>query len=170
MIRSASPYIACPGQLQKPLDASIRQLLTLYHPSGRQGNNQQNNHAKYPLFAGHFDDHCNAPVRYRSHHPMKEVHDFTRSHWTLPLGKLLFRYYPVGHTYPCLFVVMFLIFKKRKIWLFEDKRKLLYSSIDAHSDCTIFLLTLRKISKIHQLWNSKCQMLLVMEKGFLHPT
>ncbi len=59
---------------------------------------------------------------------------------------------------------------KRKICLFEDKSKLFYSLKDAHSDCMIFSLSLLKISKFHQLWNSKRWMLLVMEKGFLHPT
>jgi len=59
---------------------------------------------------------------------------------------------------------------KRKIWLFEGKSKLLDSSIDAHSNCTIFLLSLQKISKFYQLRNSKRWMLFVIEKGFLHAT
>jgi hypothetical protein len=42
-IQMASPNAACPGLLRKPLDAGIRQLLTLYCPSGRQGNRHTNN-------------------------------------------------------------------------------------------------------------------------------
>ncbi len=42
-IQMALLNAACPGLLRKPLDADIGQLLTLYRPSGRQGNNQQNN-------------------------------------------------------------------------------------------------------------------------------
>jgi hypothetical protein len=40
----------------------------------------------YTYFAGRFDGHCNAPVRYRMRHPMEEVQGFTRSHWMLPSG------------------------------------------------------------------------------------
>jgi hypothetical protein len=39
--------------------------------------------------AGHFDGRGGVPVRYRTHHLKEEVHDFTRSHWTLPSGKQL---------------------------------------------------------------------------------
>jgi hypothetical protein len=42
-IQTALPNAACPRLLPKPLDAGIGQLLALYHPSVRQGNNQQNN-------------------------------------------------------------------------------------------------------------------------------
>jgi hypothetical protein len=42
---------------------------------------------KYTYFAGHFDDHGNAPVRNRAHCPMEEVQGFTRSYWTPPAGK-----------------------------------------------------------------------------------
>ncbi len=42
-IQMASPNAACPGLLQKPLDANIGQLLTSYCPSGCQGNRQTNN-------------------------------------------------------------------------------------------------------------------------------
>jgi hypothetical protein len=38
-------------------------------------------------FAGHFDGHGDAPVRYRANCPMEEVQGFTRSHWMPPLGK-----------------------------------------------------------------------------------
>ena len=47
-IGNASPNVACPGLLRKPLDATIGQLLTPYCPGGCQGDNQQNNDAKYP--------------------------------------------------------------------------------------------------------------------------
>ncbi len=42
-LQMALPNAACPGLLQKPLDAAIRQLLAPYCPSGRQGNRQTNN-------------------------------------------------------------------------------------------------------------------------------
>ena len=54
-IRSAVPTVACPGLLRKPLDTAIGHLPTLYRPSGRKGNNQQIDDAKYPPFACHFD-------------------------------------------------------------------------------------------------------------------
>jgi hypothetical protein len=38
-------------------------------------------------FAGHFDGTGGVLVQYRMHHPMEEVQDFTRSHWTPPLGE-----------------------------------------------------------------------------------
>ena len=50
-----SPNAACQELLRKPLDAAIGQLLAPYCPGGRQGDNQQNNDAKYPPFASHFD-------------------------------------------------------------------------------------------------------------------
>jgi hypothetical protein len=63
----ASPNVACPGLLQKPLDAATGQLLTPYRPGSRQGDNQQNNDAKYTYFTGHFDGHCDAAVQYQVH-------------------------------------------------------------------------------------------------------
>ncbi len=42
---------------------------------------------KYTCKDGHFDGHGDAPVRNRAHRPMEESQSFTRSHWTLPLGK-----------------------------------------------------------------------------------
>jgi hypothetical protein len=36
-MQTASPDAACPGLLQKPLDATIRQLLATYRPSGKPG-------------------------------------------------------------------------------------------------------------------------------------
>ena len=35
---------------------------------------------------GHFDDHYNAPVQCRAHHPTKHVQSYLRSHWTPTLG------------------------------------------------------------------------------------
>jgi hypothetical protein len=46
VIQSASPNAACPGLLQKQLDATIGQLLTLYCPSSHQGNSRQNGDEK----------------------------------------------------------------------------------------------------------------------------
>ncbi len=48
-IQTASPNAACPGLLQKPLDASIGRLLAPYCPSGRQGNRQTNNNQQMTL-------------------------------------------------------------------------------------------------------------------------
>ncbi len=72
--------VAYPGLLLKPLDATIGQLFTPYCPSGRQGDNQQNDDEKYIYFAGHFDGHRDAPVRYREHRLMEEVQGFPKSH------------------------------------------------------------------------------------------
>jgi len=35
----------------------------------------------------HFDGHGGAPVLYRTHHPMEEVHGFPKSHKMMPSGK-----------------------------------------------------------------------------------
>ncbi len=48
-IQTASPDAACPGLLQKPLDASIGWLLAPYCLSGRQGNKQTNNNQQMTL-------------------------------------------------------------------------------------------------------------------------
>ncbi len=48
-IQMASPNVACPGLLKKPLDAGIGQLLAPYCPSGRQGNRQTNNNQQLTL-------------------------------------------------------------------------------------------------------------------------
>jgi hypothetical protein len=48
-IQTASPYVVCPGLLQKPLDTGIRQLLAPYCPSGRQGSRQTNNNQQMHL-------------------------------------------------------------------------------------------------------------------------
>ena len=40
-IHAASPNAACPGLHQKPLVATIRQLLTPYCPDGHQGDSKQ---------------------------------------------------------------------------------------------------------------------------------
>ena len=44
-------------------------------------------------FAGRFDGHRVAPVLYRAHRPMEEVHGFHGSHYTPPPGKHSLRYY-----------------------------------------------------------------------------
>ncbi len=51
-IQAASPNAACPGLLQKPLDAGIGQLLAPYCPSGCQGNRQTNNNQQMTLKKG----------------------------------------------------------------------------------------------------------------------
>ncbi len=48
-IQMASPNVACPGLLRKPLYASIRQLLAPYCPNSRQGNRQTNNNQQMTL-------------------------------------------------------------------------------------------------------------------------
>jgi len=62
------------------LDAAIGRLLAPYRPGGRHGDNQQIDDAKYALFAGHFDGHCDAGVLYRVHPLMEEVRGFHKSH------------------------------------------------------------------------------------------
>ncbi len=42
---------------------------------------------KYTCKDGNFDGHGDVLVCNRAHRPMEEVQGFTRSHWTLPLGK-----------------------------------------------------------------------------------
>ena len=79
-IRSASPDAACPGLLRKPLDAVIGQLLALYRPSSRQGDNQQNDDETCTHFAGRFGGHRDVAVLYRVHFPMEEVRGFHKSH------------------------------------------------------------------------------------------
>ena len=64
-IRSASLDAACPGLHRKPLDATIRQILSPYCPGSRQGDNQHNDDAICTHFAGHFDGHHDVPVLYR---------------------------------------------------------------------------------------------------------
>jgi hypothetical protein len=41
--------------------------------------------------AGRFDGHSGALEQYRLHHPMRHVHGYSGSHWTLPSGKYLLR-------------------------------------------------------------------------------
>jgi hypothetical protein len=72
--------VACPGQLQKPLDAIIRRLITPYCLGSRQVDNQQTFDEKYTYFAGHFDGHRDAQVLYRVHRPMQEVQSFPKSY------------------------------------------------------------------------------------------
>jgi hypothetical protein len=56
-------------------------------PAAARTTGKQTTINKYTYKAGHFDDYGYAPVRNRAHRPMEEVQSFTRSHWTLPLGK-----------------------------------------------------------------------------------
>ncbi len=48
-IQMALPNAACPGLLQKPLDAGIGWLLAPYCPSSHQGNRQTNNNQQMTL-------------------------------------------------------------------------------------------------------------------------
>ncbi len=83
-IQTASPNAACLGLPQMSLDTAIWQLLP--PPGGHQSNRQTITINKYTYFAGRFDGHGDAPVLNPAHPSMEEVH-FTRSHWTLSLGK-----------------------------------------------------------------------------------
>jgi hypothetical protein len=56
-------------------------------PAAARATGKQTTINKYTYKAGHFDGHGNAPVRNRAHHPMEEVHGFTRSHWTPSWGE-----------------------------------------------------------------------------------
>jgi hypothetical protein len=49
-------------------------------PGYRQGDIQQNDDAKFTHFAGRFDGHPVAAVRYRVHRLMEEVQGFRKSH------------------------------------------------------------------------------------------
>jgi hypothetical protein len=82
-----SPNAACPGLHWKPLDAAIGQLLTLYHPGGRQGDSKQTMMKKCTNFAGHFDGCGGALICYFTHCLMEKVQSFGKSHWTLPSGE-----------------------------------------------------------------------------------
>ncbi len=97
-IRSALPDAAWPRLHRKPLDAAIWRLLALYRPGGRQGNNQHNDKATCPPFAGRFDGHCDAAVLYRAHYSIEEVCGFHKSHWRPPSDEHSLRYCPIGHT------------------------------------------------------------------------
>jgi hypothetical protein len=90
-IGSTLPNAACPGLYQKLLNTAIGQLLATYCPSSRQGNSKKTTTKTYTYFAGHFDGHGDAPVRYSAHCPMEEVQGFTRSNWMPPLGKYYVR-------------------------------------------------------------------------------
>ena len=74
------------GLHRKPLDSAIGRLLAPYCPGDRQGRNQQNNDDTntmyYSTFAAHFDvdGRGGAPVLYRVHRLMEEVHGFLKSH------------------------------------------------------------------------------------------
>jgi hypothetical protein len=67
---------------------SSNQLLRIA-PAAARATGKQTTMKKYTYFAGNFDGHGNALVRYRAHclMAMVEVQGFTRSHWMLPLSK-----------------------------------------------------------------------------------
>jgi len=59
----------------------MQNLSTLLNrPSGRQGDSKQNENAEFVHFADHFYGRGGAPVLYRVHCPMEEVHGFHKSH------------------------------------------------------------------------------------------
>jgi hypothetical protein len=60
-------------------------------PAAARATGKQTTINKYIYKAGRFHGHGNAPVRNRTHCPIEEVQSFTRSHWTLPLGKYYVR-------------------------------------------------------------------------------
>jgi len=55
-----------------------------WRPPGRQAIKDDN---KSPSFAGHFEGGGGAPVLYRAHRLMEEVHGLPKSHYTPPSGK-----------------------------------------------------------------------------------
>jgi hypothetical protein len=75
------------GATPEATGRDIGQLLAPYCPSSYQGNRQTNNNQHIHLQSCRFDGHDDAPVYNRAHRSMEEVQGFTRSHWTLPLGK-----------------------------------------------------------------------------------
>ncbi len=60
-------------------------------PAAARATGKQTTINKYTYFAGRFDGHGIAPVCKCAHCPLEEVQGFTRSHWTLPLGKYYVR-------------------------------------------------------------------------------
>jgi hypothetical protein len=56
-------------------------------PAATRATGKQTTINKYTYKAGRVDDHGNAPICNHAHCLMEEVQGFTRSHWTLPLGK-----------------------------------------------------------------------------------
>jgi hypothetical protein len=56
-------------------------------PAATRATGKQTTINKYTNKAGRFDGHGNVPVCNCVHCLMEEVHSFTRSHWTPPLGK-----------------------------------------------------------------------------------
>ena len=51
---------------------------------------------KYTRFAGHFDDHADAPVQCGAHLLIEHYQGFTWSHWMLPLGNYSHRIAPAA--------------------------------------------------------------------------
>jgi hypothetical protein len=56
-------------------------------PAATRATGKQTTINKYTYKADCFDGRGNAPVHNHVHCLMEEVQSFTRSHWTLPLGK-----------------------------------------------------------------------------------
>jgi hypothetical protein len=56
-------------------------------PAAARATGKQTTINKYTYIAGHFNGHVEAPLRNPTHCPMEEVQSFTRTHYTLPLGK-----------------------------------------------------------------------------------
>jgi hypothetical protein len=60
-----------------------------------------NNAKQYTTIVSCFDGCDDAPVQCRIHCLMEGVQCFTRSHWTLPLGKYLLRIIPLDNRVAC---------------------------------------------------------------------
>ena len=75
----ASLDAACPGLLQKPLDATMGNYLLGITPVAARATGKQTTIKKYTYKAGPFNGHVDAPVRNHTHRPMEEVQGFTRS-------------------------------------------------------------------------------------------
>jgi hypothetical protein len=56
-------------------------------PAAARATSKQTKINKNTYKAGRFNGHGDAPVCNRVHRLMEEIQGFTRSHWTLPLGK-----------------------------------------------------------------------------------
>jgi len=72
--------VACPGLHQKYLETATGQPIAPYCSGSRQGNRKHNIDEKCTHYASCFDGLGGAPVRYRAHRPMEEVHGFPKSH------------------------------------------------------------------------------------------
>ena len=80
-IQTASPNLACPGLLRKPLDAGIGRYLLRITPATTWATGKQATINKYTNKAGHFDVHGDVAVRYCAHCPIEQVcHHWTSTH------------------------------------------------------------------------------------------